>query len=1282
MPPVGRPNVYVAPAGTTTIRWGNGAPTPPPPPPPPAPSITISSDGAAVVGAAEPITVAVANITGPVDVTVARVSGPAATISPVPTNHAPGELTKLAYATAAAIGTLRLQASAPIGGTLVQSNTLDIAVTAAPSPPPSPPPPAPAPMPSGQAVGASVVDMVSVTPVAASVGASLWTGSKPWTCGLLFRRGAAPAGRTVGAHDGSVQVDWLTTWDDGSLRFARASGVTAAAEIPILTRGTAASGANVAEPSIAASVAFTSVVDHLGAAVAGGSFTADLAVARAAGAGTWGRTQARKVRELLGTVCSEFHYFVPTADDHLAVWFYVRAYSSGDVEVETVIENGWLLVAAPGQRTYSVDVSVGGSSRYTGSAIVHRHHTRWSRTDWVGADPGSAMVQAPASLRASGVIPTFGVESLDAAAYTAWPEQGTKHSAWTRDLADRPAPFSIANLDPAMGSGGHTDSYGIVPEWMATWLIEGHHGAYWSIVGNARAHGRYHLHYRDEVDGRVVRPTNRSAIGLNDTNLGISDNGGSGTLTPVPSGAVGPSWTYTHSPASAFCGALLTARWSLIEEVQFQSATGVMTDTFSIRSGRRTLGWWGQMRSIGWRTRDMAQAEVLTPSILGGSVLSSGPEFEQRADLLGRIEALLDLWHDQYVSGSGTGVQFSARGNALGAGYQNADFDLYGSTLDGVHGYGGLQNGFYLTGAFYLFNCRPTIAGGAQSQAAAVMEHLAKYPIGLLGAAPGATRDWRVFAHVTIPVGTPGFNGSTTPATTYYTSWDEQYAQQQVVRDWAAGTWPLTAGSDTFIRKIQYNNNEAAPALVLSTRTAFTADTDLLALTWATMQMHEAAGRINAPGADLAVQRLLTSGTWAGSVGAIFRTRPGFSCKTPRDLPSWVPATVGQAAQVPMTNTIDSVFTQTAAMGGSANANEILDFSGGPFNRYYGRWGGHMIHGGGHSATQYNGVIVADLNTLQFVEVGAPTILPTYNDYENRIRLGVPPESFADATSNPREVDTGVPGSAHTYDSMVILPPPLAGDARGALLRGVSTAVGASVSRETGWSHAFRAAAATWSRYSVNHMAGNFSAGAACVFDPTRGRVWPLIPGNAGNAYLNAISRQWINEGSSVGLSSYADLVHGAYHEHADLIVAAAQGSDSSTSGPIRLVYQQAGVTVPARATATLSAPLATNGSYANASLLYVPDLRRLVWYCWNSPTPNAYQEIEVPANPTDPWIVTTRPVTGLLLSDFFAGDPPASWTYKRLDYSPQLKSLVWVAARSQDKFSAGGRVVVIRIVQ
>jgi hypothetical protein len=113
-----------------SVSFGVGAP---PPPPPPAPTITLSSDGAAVAGTAEAITVTAANLTGPLTVTMESVSGPGVSWSPTTVAPAPGELVKLSMATWAAAGTAQVRGTAPGG---IVSNTLTVAVSAAPPPPP------------------------------------------------------------------------------------------------------------------------------------------------------------------------------------------------------------------------------------------------------------------------------------------------------------------------------------------------------------------------------------------------------------------------------------------------------------------------------------------------------------------------------------------------------------------------------------------------------------------------------------------------------------------------------------------------------------------------------------------------------------------------------------------------------------------------------------------------------------------------------------------------------------------------------------------------------------------------------------------------------------------------------------------------------------------------------------------------------------------------------------------------------------------------------------------
>jgi hypothetical protein len=1246
--------------------------------------------------------VTAANLTGPLTVTMESVSGPGVSWSPTTVEPAPGELVKLSMATWAAAGTAQVRGTAPGG---IVSNTLSVTVSAAPAPGPTPPP-SPPPAPEGQATGTSVVDVVSVQPVGS------WAGSKPWTCGLLFRRGAAPAGRPVGAHDGSVQVDWLTTWDDGSLRFARASGITTSAEVPILTRGVVATGSNVAEPSVAATVSFANVVDHLGASVAGGSFTADIATARTAGAGTWGSTQARLVRSLLGPVCSEFHYFVPTADVHTSVWFYVRAYSSGDTEVETVVENGWLLVAAPGQRTYDVTLSVGGSTRYAGAGIVHRHHTRWSRVDWAGTDPSSAMVQAPASLRAGGLIPAMGVESLAATAYTDFPQTGTKHAAWTRDLADRATPFAIANIDPALGSGGDTDMYGLIPEWGATWLIEGHTGAYWSIVGNARAMGRFALHYRDEDDGRPPRGSARLTVGYGDSaNLGISSNtGNSAVLTPAPTGSTPPSWTFSHGPAGSFMAALLTARWSMLEGLQFQVASGELMDTAE-RVGFRLPGWYGQNRALGWRYRDRAHAEAITPSILNGSLLTAGAEHAQRVEAVGRIEALAEEWMDMYVSGSGTGTRYSARGNALGAPYQNADFDHYGSNLDGLHGYGGLQNGIYITGALYVFNARPTVSAGAQSKLDAVAGHLAKYPRGLLGAEPGATRDWRVFVHVTIPVGTPGTTGSGLEATTYYASWDFQYAQQQSALSWTSGTWPLAAGTDTFLRRIAADPTTGNTTMRLTIRDTFLGDTDMIALCWAAQQMHEAAGRVSVPGADLAIQRLLTSGTWVDGVANLFRERPLLSAKTPRALPSWVPSAVGTAALVPMTNTLQSIWA-AGTFDRDKGTSPLSEYSGGVYNPNIGAYGIFAVHGGGHAANNDNGVYSANINTLAWQADFPATDLADSGKWVNYVGGAEETGSLRDsydyftiygsgstdwaAPSNTSgrqfpagatvtsagacETLPGVPGSAHTYQTMISLPPPFGGGARGSLVRLTSAAVASRASRDNSWVHRYDFAAGTWERYGTNAAAWA-APGATAVLDTTRGVAHLLNPPQrtvTAAPTFNFATATWTNTSASVpSVSGYVDNSLGAYHAERDIIVQATCANPATDITPALFYWHAGNSNISTRAAVTWTGDAPRHFNFGQGSLVYLPS-GQLFYYTQRNA--GQYYLIDVPANPANPWTATAYSISGTLPSSF---SPVAAGSiYGRMDYCAAAKSILWLTGQGGGQTHFGGRVWALRIIE
>ena len=240
------------------------------------------------------------------------------------------------------------------------------------------------------------------------------SGALPWTFGQPFKKGAVrPGGLYVQSGAAAFQADVRNTWSDGTVKFAVLSGISTFSGSPVQvvlgTSGVLTTGSNVAEPTaFDATVAFSSP-----------GTTVSLSSARANGSMSWAKTTAHKVRQILGPVMSEFHYYSPVSgDNHLAVWWYVRAYSNGAVEVETVVENGWMFVASPGSKAYTATVTVGGVQKFSGS-VTQYHHTRWSRTDWVGTDSSIIPAHDGAYLRATKLVPNFGYTSPTTAAWSA-----------------------------------------------------------------------------------------------------------------------------------------------------------------------------------------------------------------------------------------------------------------------------------------------------------------------------------------------------------------------------------------------------------------------------------------------------------------------------------------------------------------------------------------------------------------------------------------------------------------------------------------------------------------------------------------------------------------------------------------------------------------------------------------------------------------------------------------------------------------------------------------------
>lgn len=419
-------------------------------------------------------------------------------------------------------------------------------------------------------------------------------------------------------------------------------------------------------------------------------------------------------------------------------------------------------------------------------------------------------------------------------------------------------------------------------------------------------------------------------------------------------------------------------------------------------------------------------------------------------------------------------------------------------------------------------------------------------------------------------------------------------------------------------------------------------------------------------------------------------------------VPSYVPATVGEAALITTTNSLQSVRPALPWIG---QAIGLADFSGGAFNRWAGGYGKHLIHGGGHSANDdasiyavaygptsvswelllgmydlrndgtwivYGGGAFGGLNnSIQyFIWRGPGSTLP--NDPLNPAGWAV----ADDVTVNRREYKEGWPGSAHTYDTLRIIPPSLGGGAQGSLLRHGAFAVGATVSMDTFWAHRFELGATSWTRYP--QIIDSFARSSS--LDTTRGRVLPF----GTRSYRDLATGNFVSVGGSVtGLpTGYADNLLMEYHDTRDVHVVIRNTQEESTAGTPSKWAWIAGASTTSGAWTTVTwaggtAPpnMALSGQTAQASCVYIDALDRYCYY--TRADVDAYYLVEVPANPANPWSWVRVPITG-------AGRPsllsqPGAHVYRRFDWAPALKSISFVPW-TRDTGATINQVILIRV--
>lgn len=443
------------------------------------------------------------------------------------------------------------------------------------------------------AITVSQAFRVSINPSAGTLTALTLTSANggtllPFAFGQAFKQGDIPSGKTVVADLANCQWTTKATWPDGSVKHGVIAGrATLTANTPLavhLSAGTASSGTNIAESDL--------IALSPQASVQCGAF----------GTVTLSSLLGSPVKTFIsGPQMSEFHYLGQVGTDaHLRVYFHVRLWAGGAMEITTVVENGFLLVAGPTLKGYVPQVIINGTSRYTnsGATLNQEHHCRWALIHWYGTDPQITPKHDTAYLMATKLVPNYGWLAPSAAKLNGY--AGRTFVPMDPDNTDLPV--------TGMGSAGYSQWIGLLPEWDVLYLTSGGDARlYQAVLVNAFRGGRYSTHFRDSVTGRPFKFADHPNVWL---------SSGDPNSVPTPTGGQTYIWqdenSQAHQPSIGFFAYLLSGRYFCLEEMQFWLTANMANSNYVYRFGVKCI-WGGQVREVAWDLRTQAQVCALTP---------------------------------------------------------------------------------------------------------------------------------------------------------------------------------------------------------------------------------------------------------------------------------------------------------------------------------------------------------------------------------------------------------------------------------------------------------------------------------------------------------------------------------------------------------------------------------------------------------------------------------------------------------------------------------------------
>lgn len=582
----------------------------------------------------------------------------------------------------------------------------------------------------------------------------------PFTVGQVFREGDVPTGNSISTTLSDFQAIVRTRWPDGSAKSAVLSGHTPLTQdtpldLKLVKQATTGAPAQLVDlPQLQAKAPAASV-----------SFS------------TIGTVQLADVlasptkQTVSGQEMSEWIFFQPVGtDDHLSVWWRLRLYKSGALDIMVGVENGFLLKANPTKKDYTVTINANGTQRYQAS-LEHFHHTRWAKFFWYQNDPAVIPAHDGRYLTDTKLFPNYG-----------W--RDPSENALDNLLIPQ-SPFERGGYPAGMGAPGYSPSIGLLPLWDALYVTSGDSRAWRSMIGHALSYGRYGVHLRDETTNKPAVLIDHNRLGVHKS-TGISSIGGNASYMPGSDQTGVPAYKMSHHPAPPYTAALLTGEWWFIEQIQFVSIANSLRSPGGARgkeNGVFQTGIAHASRGAAWALRTLGMAATVTPD-----------DDPMAAEFRRQWSENVRWYADRYVRGT---IDSGSYVNSIGiVESYNANNSSPGKL--GTAWWGAIwMQSFLQASVAWVWDMK--LDANTQDHLA-VRNFLYQATTGLIGDGQGSSWDYRRGGMYGMPLST--VNSQRPP--TYFLHWNSMLLEYE----YANNLVPISTFSDTKLRRHGSNGNE------------------------------------------------------------------------------------------------------------------------------------------------------------------------------------------------------------------------------------------------------------------------------------------------------------------------------------------------------------------------------------------------------------------------------------------------------------------------------------------